>query len=368
VSGSPTILIIGGGIAGLSTAWWLARSQAVQVVLLEREVQLATHSSALNAAILRTLDADPETTAILERSADFLRQPPSGFSEHKLVETCGLVLTADEGRAAQDMARWVDHCAPSSMVEVLDPKRLREVAPFFAGDDQRAWLFPREGRLDVAHLCDSLARGAREAGAKILTGKSGSVRELFRQGNEICGVKLSDGSTLRADTVVLAAGGWADKLGRAAGSKIRMQPRRRHLLVTEADASVDPNWPIVWRHGSDFYCRPESGGMLLCGCDNDDVAEPDTLVRDHSTLGTIAEKTALNIPQFADAGAAHWWCGMRTSAPDGRFVVRFDPDLAGLFWVAGLGGHGMSAGVEVGRLATEQLLASIGGKRPPILA
>ena len=65
----------------------------------------------------------------------------------------------------------------------------------------------------------------------------------------------------------------------------------------------------------------------------------------------IAEKTTRLLALSGDPGAAHFWHGLRTLSPDGRFVVGPDPDLAGLVWVAGLGGHGMTCGGEVGRLA-----------------
>ena len=62
------------------------------------------------------------------------------------------------------------------------------------------------------------------------------------------------------------------------------------------------------------------------------------------------------VPEFADAGVAHFWSGVRTLTPDDRPIVGADPDVPGLFWVAGLGGHGMTVSAGVGRLASELLL------------
>lgn len=354
-------LIVGGGIAGLATAWWLGRAGAGSVRLLERDSQLAGRSSALNAAILRTLDPDPEVTALSERSARFLRTPPEGFCEHPLVDACGLILTADAGPASEALAGWIAHCDPRSEVERLDAADLRALAPHYDAREQSAWRFPHEGRLDVAHLCDAFARGARRAGVELRTGADGEVRRLLSDRGRVRGVELADGRRLEAERVVLAAGGWAGNLGARAGSRLALHATRRHLLVTEPDAALDPRWPVVWRHGEDFYCRPESGGMLLCACDQSDVADPDALQRDPEVLELFAAKTADNLPTLADAGAAHWWCGLRTFTPTGRFAIGDDPEVAGLFWVAGLGGHGMSAGAEAGRLAAALLC----GEDPP---
>ena len=70
----------------------------------------------------------------------------------------------------------------------------------------------------------------------------------------------------------------------------------------------------------------------------------------------IAEKTGRLLACAADAGAAHFWGGMRTFATDDDFLIGPDPDLAGLDWVAALGGQGISSAVGVGRLAAELLL------------
>ena len=88
--------------------------------------------------------------------------------------------------------------------------------------------------------------------------------------------------------------------------------------------------------------------------DEEDV-DPRRCGPEHEMCAVVAEKAARLVPQQVDSGIAQWWCGMRTLTDDGRFVIGFDPELAGLFWVAGLGGHGMVASFEIGRMAAERL-------------
>jgi len=80
------VLILGGGIAGLSTAWHLARRGDRRVTLLEREPAPGRCSSGLNAAILRTLGPDPVLNEITRRGGDFLRHPPGGFAPFPLLD------------------------------------------------------------------------------------------------------------------------------------------------------------------------------------------------------------------------------------------------------------------------------------------
>ncbi|TDJ69470.1 MAG: FAD-binding oxidoreductase, partial [Planctomycetota bacterium] len=169
------------------------------------------------------------------------------------------------------------------------------------------------------------------------------------------GARLTDGPVLEADTTVIAAGGWAGRLGERAGSRLALTPLRRHLLVTQVDGRVDPRWPIVWDERAGFYARPESGGLLLCACDQTEV-DPDACVADPGVKATIARKALRLLPGFANAGATHFWAGMRTFAGDADPVIGPDADVPGLFWVAALAGHGMSTSAAVGQRAARALL------------
>jgi D-arginine dehydrogenase len=140
-----------------------------------------------------------------------------------------------------------------------------------------------------------------------------------------------------------------------------MRPMRRHLVVTAPDPSIDARRPVFWSDRDGYYARPESGGMLLCACDQSEV-HPDACVVDAAATELVAEKTARLFPALASAGLAHAWAGTRTFAPDGEFVIGPDPALAGLYWAAALGGHGMSCAPAVGRLAAAQLLDQAEGE------
>jgi len=339
------ILIIGGGVAGLATAWDLGRRGVRDVVLLEREDALGAHSSGLNAAILRTAGDDPVTTALARRGMERLCAPPEGFASVPLVDGRGLILVADD-RTASGLRGAVKAAAGDA--EEISLERLRSLAPLFWGEGTTAFHFPREGQLDIAALVEGLARGARRQGIDIRTGRK--VEHLLSREGRVTGARLTGGSEIQAATTVLAAGGWAGRLAAGAGSGVVLRPTRRHLLVTRPDRKINPRWPVVWSLPDGFYFRPESGGLLICACDQADV-DPDRCTIDTDVCEVVAEKTARLIPGLAETEAAHFWCGMRTLTAAGRFAIGPDPDLAGLFWVAGLGGHGMVCAFEVGRIA-----------------
>jgi glycine/D-amino acid oxidase-like deaminating enzyme len=356
----PRVILIGGGIAGVAAAWFLARRGETRVVLVEREPHLGSQATAQNAAILRTSMPDALTEELARESAEFLRDPPRGFSSVPLVEECGVVIAS--ACDASERASWqtrLDARAERGRggeppdVERLTPDRLRAIAPHFEAHARSAWLLVREGRIDNAALMHAFESGARARGVRFET--EAAVREIVLERSRAAGVRLADGRVLRAERTVIAAGGWAERLGRAAGSRVELRPTRRHLVVTEIDARVDARWPVVWTDGDPFYARPESGGLMLCACDEVDV-EPDELRALPEERERALEKTARYLPGFADARAAHYWAGIRTLTHDDRFVIGRDPDVEGLGWIAGLGGHGMTCSAAIGRLAADLIL------------
>ncbi len=344
-------LIVGGGIAGLTTAWHHARAGGEKILLLESERFLGTHSSGRNAAILRTVGPDPLTTGLSLRSARTLGNPPAGFATVPLIDPCGLILVADAAHG-DTLAGWVEGAGPDSGGVEISSEEFHRQAPFYGGAADRVFSFPQEGRLDIAALVAGFAEGSRAAGVEIRRGAP--VERLSTSGDRVTGVELVDGTRIAAATTVMAAGGWAGRLGETAGSRVALSPTRRHLLVTAPHESIDPDWPVIWSLGDEFYCRPESGGMLLCACDQV-VVDPSDCRRDDHVCEIIAEKMIRLLPGLGDVQAARFWCGLRTMTRDDRFALGPDPDLAGLFWVAGLGGHGMVCSFEIGRLATRRL-------------
>lgn len=352
-------LIVGGGVAGLATAWWLGRRGASGVTLIEREPVLGAHSSGKSAAILRSAMSEPAIRALSLEGSHFLRNPPQGFARHPLIEACGVLLVAD-ARDSAKLDLWKSALEGELEVRDLDERAARMLAPHWRGPIARALFIPEEGRIDTAELVDAFARGARAAGVAIELGRT--VRELVVVERRVVGVLFDDGTRIESERVVLAAGGWAGKLAARAGSRIEFRPTRRHLLVTAVDPRIDARWPIVWALGREFYARPESGGMMLCACDETDV-DPDRLREDDRVRESIARKASELLHDFADAGAAHFWCGMRSFAADREFLIGPDPDLEGLIWVAGLGGHGLTTSAAVGRLAAEWIVD--GASRDP---
>lgn len=345
------VVIVGAGIAGASTAWQLARRGVTALTVLEQEDAADRHSSGRNAAILRTAMEDPVLHLLARESLEFFRRPPAGFADHPLFEPCGLYLAAPAAQAGALRAWALDpECAVGAFE--VPPAELYAKVPELSPGVEALISIPEEGVFDLSAIHQGFLRGAKAAGAELRYRTA--ARELLVEDGRVKGVR-TDAGDLRAGTVVLAQGGWGARLAAAAGLDLPLVPYRRHLLVTEPLAGVS-GWPVVWLSGTEFYFRPESGGLMMSPCDQA-VVDPDHGEEvDEEQLGVVAEKAAHWLPLRADAGAAFFWSGMRTFAPDHRFVIGPDPRCPGLHWVAGLGGHGITCGPAVGRLAADWIL------------
>lgn len=341
------VLIVGGGIAGLATAWALAQRGVRDVLVLEAGARLGAQATAQNAAILRTPMPDPVGEALGREGAEFLRAPPPGFTDRPLLDACGLLLVARRGSAGA--REWSERLARRADADVreLSGETLVACAPHVADREAQGYLLPHEGRIDVPGLVLAFAHGARTKGVEFL--RCTRVRELMPDAR---GVVLADGSEMEADRVVLAAGAWSGPLAASAGSRIALQPTRRHLLVTRADRAFDPRWPIVWRDDEPFYARPEAGGLLLSACDEEPVDAPRLTAEPRELQRTLAyARRHLRLEHAPEP--ARFWAGIRTHAADSRFVIGPDPDVAGLVWAGALGGHGITCAEPVGRIAAD---------------
>jgi glycine/D-amino acid oxidase-like deaminating enzyme len=342
------IIIIGAGMAGATTAYFLTRKGQHNLLVLEKEKVAGAQSTGRNAAILRTMIPDPLINRIACQSAEFYFNPPEGFAPELLVDRIGIYLAASPEHAST-LNTWCDN-NPDCGILRSDAARMYQTVPILKPGLESVGYKPNDGVLDVNAILQGFIRGATRTGARI--GFGTQFKNLRIENGRVTGVETSDGF-MEASKVVVANGGWASVSNAFSGYGLPFAPYRRHLMITEPLPQVDPRWPVIWVVGEDFYFRPESGGLLMSACDATKVTPEQGEVTDHSEIERIAAKASRWLPSLADARVARAWAGMRTFVPDDLFVIGKDPRLQGLYWVAGLGGHGITCAPVVGTLAAD---------------
>jgi D-arginine dehydrogenase len=355
---APDVVVLGGGVAGLSAAAALARDH--KVLLLEREALLASHASGRNAAIFRPLERDESSALLAARTMQLLAELTQ--DSQPLLRRTGLLL-ADTRR--EHALSWLEHGRAQGVAcELLEGAALATCAPSLAGGEVSCGVLVRDGGvLDIHGLNTALARAARALGAELRTGAE--VVRLRVERERLAGLELADGTFVPAGAVVLTAGAWSVALARACGADLPLTPLRRHLvqLQPQADQPLAADHPVVWRLDDELYYRPESGGVLASPCD--EVAWPASApISDPAALETLASKLARTAPRLASSRIMRSWACLRTFAPDRELVVGPDERLAGLFWLGGLGGRGMAVAPAAGEL----LAAGMRGEAHPLAA
>jgi len=360
VSEAPYV-IIGAGFAGAATAYHLALGGVKEILILEQERIAGVHSSGRNAAMVRQVVSDPAVAALTREGAAFLRHLPADWRVSVAFEQNGSLLLGS-GEVWHGLARDAERARQKMGIEIecWSRERVEGHVPVLKGADfEGAVWCPTDGVIDIHALLLGYLRAATALGAQIRYGCP--VRGIEVENGRVAGVRTEAG-LIRTEAVINAAGAWAGVIGGLAGaSAMPLRPCRRHLFVTAPLPWVDRKWPFVWDITQDIYFRPESGGLLLCPCDQDEMA-PGIPPADNSVRELLAEKVSRHLPGIADVAIKRYWAGFRTLSGDGRFVIGWDPKVRGFFWVAGLGGHGVTASSAVGALAARLILSQDGAE------
>lgn len=347
------VVVVGAGFAGAATAAALVRRGVRRVAILEAESVPGHHSSGRNAAMARRVIGDPVMAQLATEGVSLIRELQRRRGV-ELIADVGGVLLGSEGAIAElaEVAAQVDGLSAQTRQMGLGELRVR--VPALEGARAEAGLWSDGcGVVDIHELLTALLDEARAGGATVHLNTR--VEEVELTAGRVSAVRTSAGDTIACDTLVNAAGFAANSVaGLAGASPLPFDPVRRHLAVSAPDGSVDRRWPFVWDVTHGVYFRPEGAGLLLCACDETRWPQGDPPT-DPGVRELIAEKFTTWLPGLQHARLARIWAGIRVLTSDDRFVIGPDADVDGLYWVAGLGGHGMTTSCAVGELAAADI-------------
>lgn len=327
------VVVIGGGIAGVSAAAYLA--QDMNVVLVEAEPVLAYHSTGRSATLYYPGYGHPSIHPLSYASGAFFENPE--YSDHPLLSPRGVLTLVFPGQTAKPL---------SESAQLIDAAAVRRIVPVVNDTVEAGIWEPDPMDLDVAAVHQAYVRMLRAAGGTVRT--SCRVTSIARSGQWRIGV---GNETLEADVVVNAAGAWSDEVATMAGvPKLGLLPKRR-TAFTAAAPDGSEGWPLVHDSASSFYFKPD-GVQLMCSLADETPSEPcdaRPLEIDVAlAIDRINAATTLGIRSVRSQ-----WAGLRTFAADGGMVIGEDPSAEGFFWLAGQGGTGIQTAPAAGQLLAE---------------
>lgn len=357
-------VIIGGGFAGIATAYQLTRRGLADVVILEQEEFPGTHSSGRNAGMIRQVVFDDAIASLAREGAALIREAAVEWGLPHLFRRTGSLLLGGASSWSRLTAAAQEALRNGVDVELWERHEVdRRVEGTAGGDFEGAVYTASDGTVDPHALLHAYLREAEHDGARLL-GRSAVEEILVDTAGAVTGVRTST-RELETSCVINAAGAWAARVGRLAGAAaVPLVPYRRHLFYTGALEARRADGPFLWNEEHQVYLRPESGGLLLSPCDQT-PSEPGIPPTTLEAAELLATKLRRAFPRELDVPLARTWAGLRTFAPDGKFVIGPDPLVKGFHWVAGLGGHGVTTSAAVGRLAAELVIDPSGDAESP---
>lgn len=336
-------ILIGGGIAAASVAYWLAPQG--RVTLLERESQPGYHSTGRSAALFMESYGTPQVRALTMASRAFFAGPPEGFSEHPLISPRGAMMVATQGEEALLAAQWEVFRSVTPHARLLDSAQACALVPVLRPDKVLgAVLEPDAADMDVDAIHQGFLRGLRRAGGQVIC--KAEVTALAREGGRWR--VEAGGKSYEAPVVINAAGAWADVVAALAGvAPIGLEPRRRSAFIFAPPEGIhSAAWPLAASIGESWYFKPDAG-MLLGSPANADPVTPQDVQPEELDIAMaihqIEEMTTLTIRR-----PTRTWAGLRSFVADGDLVGGFDPDAPGFFWLAAQGGYGIQTSAAMG--------------------
>ena len=357
-SHTPDVLVVGGGVAGLSVAWHLAEA-GVRVTVLEAESQCGYHSSGRSAAMLTENYGPPSVRALTAASRSFLADPPEAFAESELLRPRGSLTVARAEQAALLEAELAHARQHTPSITAIDPVEVLRMVPALRPEAvAHAMLEPNCCDIDADALQLGYRRGVLARGGEIVTGAR--VARVVRMGSA-WQVETTAGR-FAVPALVNAAGAWADAVASCAGVRpARLQPKRRTAIIVDAPGSA--SWPMVNDVAEELYFKPDAGRLMVSPADATPTEPSDVQAEELDVA--IAVDRLLTATTLAVRRVAHRWAGLRTFAADGAPVIGEDAQAPGFFWLAGQGGFGVMTSPALSALSAGAVL---GRDVPPALS
>ena len=364
------VVIIGGGIVGASVAYHLAHLGFTDVVLLEQG-QLSSGTTWHAAGLVGQLRASESGTRLVQYSAALYQSLEAETGLSTGYKECGGVTVA---RTPERMVQLLRTAAAAEAFdlecEILTPAQALERVPILeTGDLQGAIWLPRDGTANPTDVTQSLARGARQLGARIF--ERTRVIGMTMSGGSVTGVRTDQGD-IEAGIVVNCAGQWAKAIGAMAGANVPLHSAEHFYVVTDQIEGVDRMMPILRDPDGYTYMKEEVGGLVVGGFEP--VAKPwvspdqlpypfefQLLDEDWDHFEILMESALHRVPVLQQTGIKKFYNGPESFTPDNQFILGRAPEVQNFFVAAGFNSVGIASAGGAGRALAQWI---VGGEPP----
>jgi sarcosine oxidase, subunit beta len=348
-----SVVIIGGGIVGVSAAYHLAAAGVTGVVLVDADA-LGSGSTSKAAGGVRAMFSDTINIHLALQSLRVFETFTEQFGQEIDFHQVGYLFLLD---APADVASFEDAVriqnelgVPSRMIPVAEAVRL---SPLISPDGLLAAVFsPDDGYCTPESVVLGYATAARRLGARLIP--HCPVTGIEAHGGQITSV-VTAGGRISTDTVVCAAGPWSRQVGEWAGVDLPVTPLRRQVLVSEPISGLDQHLPFTIDFGTSLYFHREGPGLLF-GMSDPDETPGFKLNRSDAWLPTLGRAMQRRAPALMSAGIRSGWAGLYEVTPDHNALIGESATVSRFLYATGFSGHGFLMGPAVGEVLRDLYL------------
>jgi sarcosine oxidase subunit beta len=358
--GRADVVIIGGGIIGVSIAYYLVKKGVPDVLLLERGL-MGEGSTARCVGGIRTQFSTEINIQLSLLSMRVFQGFEAEFGVDIEFRQIGYLFLATDARQRQILEENAGLLETLGQdVELLDPEEIQRRWPFLQVDDLSGGSHTaQDGYAGPHEVLRGFINGARRLGATLCEGIE--VIGIDVERGKIKGVETSAGARVETGVVVNSAGPHAAEVAAWSGLELPVRPLRRQLFFTDPFEELPPLFPLIIDLHHGWYMRREGKGLLLAGPQDAESSFNATV--DFEGKAWTAARSMHRVPVLKRAKIARGWAGLYEISPDNHAIIGSFPELEGFICANGFSGHGFmhspAAGIVVAELIAEGRVETI---------
>ena len=363
---STKVVVIGGGVAGCSVAYHLAKFGWKDTILLERD-QLTSGTTWHAAGLVGQLGATATITKLRKYSLNLYKELEKKTELSTGLKQNGAITIASSKERLQELLRQATSAQLFDVnVEVLDKQKVKDLYPVINDQDIYGGVYmPEDGQADPVGVTNVLAKAAKIEGAKIF--EKTPVTKILIKDNKITGVETSKGR-INCDYVVLATGMWSRQIGQDIGISVPLYPNEHFYIITEPMKDLPKNLPVLRDYNNCLYLKEDAGKMLV------GIFEPGAknafrekgVVPNDFSFGEFPddfdhfepylEKSFHRLPLLEKAGIRKFFSGPESFTPDTQYLLGETAEVKNLFTCCGFNSIGIASSGGAGRVTAEWMI------------
>jgi len=360
------VVVIGGGVAGCSVAYHLAKYGWKETVLLERD-QLTSGTTWHAAGLVGQLGASSTITRLRKYSLNLYKELEKKTGLSTGLKQNGAITVASTPERLQELLRQVTAAQLFDVnVETVTKETIKELYPVINDEDILGGVYmPEDGQADPVGVTNVLAKAAKIEGAQIF--EKTPVEKILVKNKKIVGVQTKFGK-IDCEYVVIATGMWSRQIGEDIGVSIPLYPNEHFYIITESLEKLPKNLPVLRDYNSCLYLKEDAGKMLV------GIFEPNAkpafkekgIVPEDFSFGEFPddfdhfepylEKAFQRLPMLETAGIRKFFSGPESFTPDTQYLLGETSEVNNLYTCCGFNSIGIASSGGAGRVTAEWMI------------